>query len=95
MSEMWHVMCEASAGYDANLKSRSGLVGGSGKQMENYMESGSSYCGEFMLTVVAEALKMGESNACMKRIVAARIIKMYKPLAFTKLFCYDTIIVIG
>lgn len=45
--------------------------------------------------VMAEALKMGESNACMKRIVAARIIKMYKPLAFTKLFCYDTIIVIG
>lgn len=71
MSEMWRVMCEASAGYDADLKSRSGLVGGSGRQMEAYMESGDSYCGEFILTVVAEALKMGESNACMKRIVAA------------------------
>lgn len=71
MSEMWRVMCEASEGYDANLKSRSGLVGGSGKLMEDYMESGSSCCGEFMMTVMAEALKMGESNACMKRIVAA------------------------
>lgn len=71
MSEMWHVMCEASKGYDAGLKSRSGLVGGSGGMMENYAESGNSYCGSFMLAVIAEALKMGESNACMKRIVAA------------------------
>lgn len=71
MAEMWRVMCDASENYDENLKSRSGLVGGSGKQMEFYMKSGKSYCGEFILTVIAEALKMGESNACMKRIVAA------------------------
>ena len=71
MNEMWQVMCEASEGYDATLKSRSGMVGGSGQQMKNYTERGEGYCGEFMLTVIAEALKMGESNACMKRIVAA------------------------
>ena len=71
MSEMWHIMCEASKGYDANLKSRSGMVGGSGSQMESYMESGKSYCGGFILEVITQALKMGESNACMKRIVAA------------------------
>ena len=71
MNEMWQVMCEASEGYDATLKSRSGMVGGNGQQMKNYTERGEGYCGEFMLTVIAEALKMGESNACMKRIVAA------------------------
>lgn len=71
MSEMWRVMCEASESYDTTLKSRSGLVGGSGGMMEVYAGSGNSYCGSFMLSVIAEALKMGESNACMKRIVAA------------------------
>lgn len=71
MSEMWQVMCEASENYDRNLKSRSGLVGGAGGLMEKYAKSGKSYCGDFMMTVISEALKMGESNACMKRIVAA------------------------
>lgn len=71
MSEMWHVMCEASESYDRNLKSRSGLVGGDGGLMEEYAISRSSYSGDFIMTVMSEALKMGESNACMKRIVAA------------------------
>ncbi len=71
MRNMWQVMCEASQEYDSELKSRSKMVGGTGKLMDIYMKSGNSYCGEFILTVIAEALKMGESNACMKRIVAA------------------------
>jgi L-serine dehydratase len=71
MSEMWKIMCDTSDSYDAKLKSRSGLVGGCGGVMEDYIENSKSYCGEFMLTVVKEALKMGESNACMKRIVAS------------------------
>ncbi len=71
MSEMWHIMCEASAGYDKNLKSRSSLVGGNGGLMEEYAKKFNNYCGDFMMTVISEALKMGESNACMKRIVAA------------------------
>lgn len=71
MRNMWQVMCEASQEYDSELKFRSKMVGGTGKLMDIYMKSGNSYCGEFILTVIAEALKMGESNACMKRIVAA------------------------
>ncbi len=71
MSEMWKIMCDTSDSYDAKLKSRSGLVGGCGGVMEDYIKNSNSYCGEFMLTVVKEALKMGESNACMKRIVAS------------------------
>ena len=71
MGEMWRIMCETADSYDSSLHSRSGLVGGAGGKMEVYMKSGNSYCGEFLLTVIAEALKMGEANACMKRIVAA------------------------
>lgn len=71
MSDMWSVMKGASDTYDRDLKSRSGFVGGAGGMMEDYIRSGEGYCGEFFLTSIAEALKMGESNACMKRIVAA------------------------
>jgi L-serine dehydratase len=71
MTKMWQVMCEASISYDKDLKSRSGLVGGNGALMEAYAKSHKGFCGDFMLAVMVEALKMGESNACMKRIVAA------------------------
>lgn len=71
MRAMWAAMYAASEGYDASLASRSGLVGGMGGQMEEYIAKGGSLCGDFVSRVVAEALKMGESNACMKRIVAA------------------------
>ena len=53
------------------MKSRSGLVGGAGKTMRAYVESGNTLCGPFVGKVMASALAMGESNACMKRIVAA------------------------
>lgn len=71
MSRIWKSMCEASASYDAGLKSRSGLVGGAGGQMEAYVNSGQTLCGDRMGRVISQALQMGESNACMKRIVAA------------------------
>ena len=52
MRNMWQVMCEASEKYNVNLKSRSGMVGGTGRLMELYMKSGVGYCGEFILTVI-------------------------------------------
>ena len=58
-------------GYDGSIKSASGLSGGDGKKMEEYIKTHECLCGEFMGKVITEALKMGESNACMKRIVAA------------------------
>ena len=39
--------------------------------MRAYVESGNTLCGPFVGKVMASALAMGESNACMKRIVAA------------------------
>lgn len=71
MMTMWKAMKEASEGYDASLRSNSGLAGGAGGQMREYLESGNPVCGDFVGKVIASALEMGESNACMKRIVAA------------------------
>lgn len=71
MRAMWEAMFAASEDYDASLTSRSGLVGGMGGKMADYIEKGESLCGDFVTRVIAQALQMGESNACMKRIVAA------------------------
>lgn len=71
MRSLWHAMQEAADRYDGNLRSNSGFVGGAGRQMEEYVKKGDTLCGPFVGTVIAGALQMGESNACMKRIVAA------------------------
>ena len=71
MRGMWEAMKGAERNCDGSLQSRSGLVGGAGKTMRAYVESGNTLCGPFVGKVMASALAMGESNACMKRIVAA------------------------
>lgn len=71
MEKMWRAMVEASEAYDGSLLSHSGLVGKAGAQMEAYRQNQEPLCGDFMAKVIAQALQMGESNACMKRIVAA------------------------
>ena len=71
MEKMWRVMKEAGESYDKNQRSRSGLVGGMGGQMREYLEKGNSLSGSFISEVIAQALEMGEANACMHRIVAA------------------------
>lgn len=71
MSAMYQAMKEADADYDPALRSRSGLVGTDGGKMEQYVNGGDTICGEFLGRVMEKAVKMGESNACMKRIVAA------------------------
>lgn len=68
MRGMWEAMKGAERNYDGSLQSRSGLVGGAGKTMRAYVESGNTLCGPFVGKVMASALAMGESNACMKRI---------------------------
>ena len=45
---------------------------GDGAKMQAYFEEKQSgLCSDFMSQIMVESLKMGESNACMKRIVAA------------------------
>lgn len=73
MKDTWDAMLFSAATYEKDLYSKSGLVGGDGHKMEVYgqSEGEKSLCGSYMNAVVAGALQMGESNACMKRIVAA------------------------
>lgn len=71
MKKMWDAMYHASQNYDGNIFSKSGLSGGDGKLYEEYAKTGKSISGDFISKVIAEALKMAESNACMKRIVAS------------------------
>ena len=71
MKKMWDAMLEASDQYEGTLLSQSRLVGGMGTQMEEYRKTQDPLCGSFMAKVISQALQMGESNACMKRIVAA------------------------
>lgn len=71
MKGMWQAMLDSIDTYDPALMSRSGLVGKEGGVMEEYLAKGDTLCGDFMAKVMANALKMGCNNACMKRIVAA------------------------
>lgn len=71
MREMYHAMKEADHAYDSQMRSASQLVGGDGAKMERAVKDGKVSSGSFLGMVIARALKMGESNACMKRIVAA------------------------
>ena len=67
----WRAMLEAEGTYQSELRSVSGLVGGDGGRMREYAAGGEGLCGEFLGQVIATALCTGESNACMRRIVAA------------------------
>ena len=71
MRGMYQAMREADNNYDGKLKSASGLVGTDGEKMHAAREAGTLLCGKFIGKVMEKALKTGESNACMKRIVAA------------------------
>lgn len=73
MQRTWEAMLNSAESYEGNLKSKSGLVGGDGQKMADYQAAhgSDSLCGSFVNECIAGALQMGESNACMKRIVAA------------------------
>lgn len=71
MRAMYRAMKDADASYDPTLYSRSGLTGRDGGKMQQYVDEHETICGPFLGRVIEKALKMGESNACMKRIVAA------------------------
>ncbi len=68
MSALWRAMGDSVAGYDPARRSPSGLSGGQGDRMAR---AENTLCGSFLQSVIATALKVGEHNACMGRIVAA------------------------
>ena len=71
MARSYQVMEEADRQYDGSLRSASGLAGGDGKKLEEFRKNPNRLIGDFLTEVMEKAVKMGESNACMKRIVAA------------------------
>ena len=71
MHQMYEAMKYADTSYNGNLRSASGRAGGDGEKLHEYNASGKNICGAFIGLVMEKAIKMGESNACMRRIVAA------------------------
>lgn len=71
MRQMYRAMKQADTEYNKELKSASGLAGGDGEKLRQYNAAGRNLAGEYIGLVMEKAVKMGESNACMKRIVAA------------------------
>lgn len=71
MRGLYTAIRRAQRGYDPKLRSASGMVGGDGEKMRAYVQRGKTICGDYIGGVIAQALEMGESNACMKCIVAA------------------------
>lgn len=71
MTLLYKEMKNADANYNKNLRSNSKLSGGDGEKVKIALEKGNMISGAFIGEVMERALKMGESNACMKKIVAA------------------------
>jgi len=71
MRMTWNAMLESVETYQGEQTSRSGLVGGDGARMRLYAQTGNALCGKYLQEVIATALCVGESNACMRKIVAA------------------------
>ena len=72
MRKNYQVMAECiEPGCNKDLKSTSGLTGGSAYKMRQISESGKSLTGSFLSGALYRALAVSELNAAMGRIVAA------------------------
>ena len=67
----WQAMLDSVESYQGQRRSVSGLVGGDGARVRDYAAKGTSLSGDYLTEVIATALSVGESNACMCKIVAA------------------------
>ena len=68
MTVLWQAMKRSAAEYDPARRSSSGMSGGRAALMAAAKDTLS---GEYMQKIITTALKVGEHNACMGRIVAA------------------------
>lgn len=71
METAYQAMKDSDTGYDPGLRSQSGLVGTDAAKLHQRREEGRMICGDLIASVMERALRIAESNACMKRIVAA------------------------
>ena len=68
MTRLWWAMVESVEGYDPARRSACNLTGGDARKVETCAVS---LAGPVLTEIIATALKVGECNACMGRIVAA------------------------
>ncbi|MFN2927408.1 L-serine ammonia-lyase, iron-sulfur-dependent, subunit alpha [Lachnospiraceae bacterium YH-ros2228] len=71
MLSTYQAMVESDRSYDPNLSSTSGLVGREAKKIADRRAKKEMICGDLIAAVMERALRVAESNACMKKIVAA------------------------
>ena len=71
MTYLYEQMINADNKYDSKLMSNSKLSGGDGEKISIALKEERILSGSFIGEVMERAIKMGESNACMKKIVAA------------------------
>lgn len=71
MKDMFLVMKATLDSYDKLAKSHSNMAGGDGEKIHQYNKNENKLLGPFLSQVIENAVKTAESNACMKRIVAA------------------------
>lgn len=71
MKKIYDAMKASVNEYDPSLLSSSGLVGTQAAKLEKAKKEGKLISGDFISSVMEKALKVSESNACMKRIAAA------------------------
>ena len=67
----WLAMLDSVESYQGERRSISGLVGGDGARVRDYAAREKTLSGDYLTEVIATALSVGESNACMCKIVAA------------------------
>lgn len=73
MRGIWRAITHADRHYKEERRSASGFVGGEGARLEQYFteHEENALCSGLVHKSMVVALKMAESNACMRRIVAA------------------------
>ena len=69
MRMTWRAMLESVEDYQGDRRSLSGLVGGDGQRMRDYAAAGDALCGPYLQKVIATALCVGESNACIRNFL--------------------------
>ena len=67
----WQAMVDAADSYTGRRRYKREKESGNGMKMRQYCIRGEAMSGGYVSEVIAEALSMAESNACMRRIVAA------------------------
>lgn len=71
MKNLYLQMKISDASYDEKLRSASNLAGGDGGLVYDALKRGELLCGPLVGEIMVKALRMAESNACMRKIVAA------------------------